>query len=567
MARHPYIQRRGNKFGYRRRVPSELQEIIGRKEWKPSLGGNYEQALEKARLLALQHDQEIAKAKRKLAENVTKELSLVEIERLTHLWFLREYEEIQREENSERLIYSEDVNHASEEVLNALLDLNKDRLTTNDFLDENGSFKWADDLLADQGINLDKSSDSYFALCRNLIRSAQEGFRRAEAELQGDYTWQPSDPVLKGLPESSEAISTVSPTPQSDTPVFSVVFDKYLEERKPPKQTAMDFTTYVRRFKEVNGDLRVDKIARSHVREFKDALLKLPAHQNKAHRAMTVPELLKAVQGTEYKKLSRGSVNKALNAIKAVLSWAVTNGYIESNPATKFNIKDPEANKEKRLPYDEEDMKKIFTSPIYTKGKRPKAGCGEAAKWLPVLALFTGARLEELGQSLVTDIKEEQGITFLHLTTIEEGKRLKTKSSRRKVPIHPQLVRMGFLDYVEQQHKAGRVQLFPDLRKDTKDKLTGHWSRWFGRYQRDLGITDRKKVFHSFRHTFKDACRRARIPIDVHDAITGHSGRTVADDYGSGSYPLEVMADEIAKVEFPSLDLRELGKKTGSNFK
>ncbi len=47
--------------------------------------------------------------------------------------------------------------------------------------------------------------------------------------------------------------------------------------------------------------------------------------------------------------------------------------------------------------------------------------------------------------------------------------------------------------------------MFPGLRPDKKGAVTGNWSKWWGRYARQSGITDRRKVFHSFRHTFKDA--------------------------------------------------------------
>lgn len=68
-------------------------------------------------------------------------------------------------------------------------------------------------------------------------------------------------------------------------------------------------------------------------------------------------------------------------------------------------------------------------------------------------------------------------------------------------------------------------------------------------HARKLGITDRRKVFHSFRHTFKDACRRARIPEAVHDALTGHASGSVGRRYGSGQ-PVEVLAEAVAKLGY-----------------
>ena len=87
--------------------------------------------------------------------------------------------------------------------------------------------------------------------------------------------------------------------------------------------------------------------------------------------------------------------------------------------------------------------------------------------------------------------------------------------------------------------------------------MTGNWSKWWGRYTDGLGITDPRKVFHSFRHAFKSACRAARIEEELHDALTGHTTASVGRRYGGG-VPLEVLAEAIAKVSYRGLDLSHL---------
>ena len=79
----------------------------------------------------------------------------------------------------------------------------------------------------------------------------------------------------------------------------------------------------------------------------------------------------------------------------------------------------------------------------------------------------------------------------------------------------------------------------------------GAWSKWFTRFLRKtVGIEEPKKVFHSFRHTFKDMGREAGLREDVHDALTGHSGGGVGRGYGRG-FGLKAMAAEMAKIEVP----------------
>jgi integrase len=176
------------------------------------------------------------------------------------------------------------------------------------------------------------------------------------------------------------------------------------------------------------------------------------------------------------------------------------------------------------------------------------------------MALYMGARLEELGQALVSDVVTVGGVLCLDINDQSEGKSVKTASSRRTVPIHPELVRLGFQRYVAALDKGGR--LFPDLRQDQFDKWTGNFSKWWGRWARGLGITDRRKVFHSFRHTFKAACRRGGIQEETHDLLTGHQGTGVGRSYGRAEYSPELvktLAKAMRKIGYSGAKVAAVG--------
>jgi integrase len=85
------------------------------------------------------------------------------------------------------------------------------------------------------------------------------------------------------------------------------------------------------------------------------------------------------------------------------------------------------------------------------------------------------------------------------------------------------------------------------------------WSKWFGRYKRELGITNKASVFHSFRHGFKDAARTARVSEELHDALTGHTSSSVGRTYGAKDmvrrFGLETLADAVSRIKYPGLDL------------
>jgi len=374
-----------------------------------------------------------------------------------------------------------------------------------------------DALLNHHGIDIEKGGEIYKKLCYSTLLA---NFRAAKIQLE-----RHEGEIIDTPPKPEEFQKSLR---------LSQIFDLYKTEKEQagaPKKTTEDAQRQVRRFNDLHGNLPVKGITKAHVREFKDAMLR---------------------QGLSPRTVQE----KCLAFLKAILNWAVNNGYIDHSPASGLNVARPKVENTARLPYSVDDLNKIFRMPIYTTGERPKAGGGEAAKWIPLLALFTGARLEELGQLHVADVKETEGIQYLDMTTVDEGKRYKTRSSRRKIPIHSELIRLGFMAYVEERRKAGDQRLFPEVRS-SNESVTAAWSKWWGHYVRKHGITDSRKVFHSFRHTVKDAFRDSGVDIALNDAIMGHAQGNVSSSYGQG-YSLRVLADAMKKLGVPGLDLEHL---------
>jgi len=125
----------------------------------------------------------------------------------------------------------------------------------------------------------------------------------------------------------------------------------------------------------------------------------------------------------------------------------------------------------------------------------------------------------------------------------------KNEVSNRVVPVHPELMRLGFADYVRSQPPEGR--LFPLLRAD----VFGHWSSGFSKWfngvflRKELGIADKRKVNHSFRHTFISLCRNSGIDIRAEYALTGHRLGAVHEGYGDAP-SIEYLYSELKKVRF-----------------
>ena len=271
----------------------------------------------------------------------------------------------------------------------------------------------------------------------------------------------------------------------------------------------------------------------------------------------------------EARKVKAATVNKLLGGVQAVIMWGRVNGLIPddvpwSDPFARMRLDEDEPERE---PWESAELQILFTSTVFVSNARPSGGRGEAAYWLPLLGLYTGARQGELAPLTASDITRDDatGLPIIAITEDEaRGTRLKTRSSRRVVPVHPELVRLGFLDVVEEcRARSGMsAPLFPLLTPGPRGGYSEGWSKWFGRYIRGIGITNPNRVFHSLRHSFKDALRAAGVSEDVNDALTGHSGGGVGRSYGAKDvvrrFGLQRLAGEVAKVDYAGLDLSHL---------
>jgi integrase len=280
---------------------------------------------------------------------------------------------------------------------------------------------------------------------------------------------------------------------------------------------------------------------------------------------MSLPEL--AEWGREHPdapKLSRQSVNKQFGGVQTIAKWAHRNGIIPddvswSDPFAGLRL---ETEEPKREPFTASELRTLFGSPVFTAGERPDGGQGDVAFWLPLLALFTGMRRSEIAMLTAADVQMDDATEDWVIVLSKDkskGKKLKTEGSARTIPVHPELVRIGFARFVETVGKAGATEwLFPAVSPQRPGGAKA-WTKWFRRYLNSIAITDTRKVLHSLRHGFKDALRAAGIPEDLNDALTGHTLGTVGRRYGAKAivqrFGMPRLVEAIAKVSYSKLDL------------
>jgi integrase len=374
------------------------------------------------------------------------------------------------------------------------------------------------------------------------------------AVLEQERRWRALD--YSNLPTAAPAAPTVASAPVAAPAATGLrlgeVYERYAAERGITAKLKLEHATLMRRLTgELGGDVPIRSVTKAQVVLFKDLMIQMPTVLTAAQRRMPMRDIIAEFAGRDVARAARGTVIKNISFLHTFFTWAVDNGYADSNPVSGvIPAKQAGPARDKRQPYSAEDIRTIFTSDIWTDPNQPR----DERYWLPVLALHTGCRLEELGQLARADVRQQDGVWFLDITTQSDDdghdKRLKTDSSHRRVPLHPTLIRLGFPAYAG---GAKGSRLFPNLKADRTGKLTAAFSKWWARHCDRIGLTDRRKVFHSFRHAFKDARRDAGLSEEIHDALTGHSGG-VGRRYGNG-VALPRLAQEIARVGYPSFPL------------
>ncbi|WLB91327.1 site-specific integrase [Bradyrhizobium japonicum USDA 135] len=416
-----------------------------------------------------------------------------------------------------------------------------------------------EELLEEFQQNLDPKSHSYRRLGMAVLGARVKALKDIERRNAGELV---ETPALANGPVAA---------PGSGGTLRNAV-EGWEKERARPPGTVHEYRRAVEMFIQLHGDLAVADIKKRHAREYRDALQLVPSVRRGAMRAATLPTLSDwGRQNSEAPKVSAGTVNKQLGAVQAIVGWAHHNGVIPddvpwSDPFQKMRVEEEQSG---RGPFAINELQAIFDAPLFTHQESPTGAKGAAGVWLPLLALFNGARQGELAGLKASNIGQDANTPLLFIVADRKaGKRVKTKVSERVIPVHPLLVRLGFLDYVEERRRQGEhAWLFPTVAPDQGRALSA-WSKWFGRYLRTtVGIKDTDRVFHSFRHGVKDALRRGRVDVEAREALLGHSGSTSAVSRGYGAsemlerWGVKVLRDAVAKIEYVGLDLSKV--KTG----
>jgi integrase len=411
-------------------------------------------------------------------------------------------------------------------------------------------------LLEKNGIErIEKGSVAYVKLCRGVLRAQLQGIEIEKKQMLSGFEETPDVSFREQLPSSRQI-----PNGGEKGQLISGVIDKYADEAKINwrAKTKDENLSILNLFKEVVGDVPIQSINRMKIGEFKQTLMKLPPNmkKNPRYRKKSISEILKMEVP---KTLSKTTVAKYLTRVGALFEYALKNGLYEgANPATGMNPPKDKRAHEARAPFVKDELVKLFHSDDYIEDRHDKS----YQFWMPILALFTGARLNELAQLHLSDIRQAEDGVWVFDINDEEGKRLKAKSSKRIIPIHSFLLNdLNFRSHVEHLKAKGEQRLFPEL-KEGRDGFGRNVSRWFNEtYRQKCGIvfTDgRKRDFHSFRDTFITHLVHQKVNDRMRLQVAGHSaGKDMTNVYAD-PFPAKQLYDEvISKLDY-GIDLSHL---------
>lgn len=300
----------------------------------------------------------------------------------------------------------------------------------------------------------------------------------------------------------------------------------------------------------IGPDISIENVTAENARQVKAVLQKYPKSRNKNPRTRNL-SLTEAIELLDIEKLNVKTINNYLQSCSGLFSWAKTNGYIESNvfAGLTMRVNRRHAAKDGRQAFLIEQTRLMMEE--LTINKRGLINL-DHQKWGPLIGLYTGARLNEIGQLQLNDIRQQDGIWCFDFNDNGDGKRLKNDGSRRLVPLHPKLIELGFLEYIDTLRKQGESRLFPKLTYTTKSGWGRNLGRWFNEeFLVQLGIKSKSLVFHSLRHTVVTTLLQASVEEQIVKAIVGHSQSGVTQQhYFKKGYTLGQLKVALSKVPY-----------------
>lgn len=505
--------RKGSKVPeYDRDVPVDIRRIVGKAKWKKSLRGlSLDDANAEARRLASEHDAIIAAARGGDPIDRSHPLGTTALDLAGDVDG-----------------YLEWINERARDAMR----LADEAASWREHASENGpAHDIADpDWAAGKAVSLDAER---FEIRRQIARDLPH-FRAigvTPAELRRKRLFAAAD-VFEANPRDPETIT------------LSGVLEAWKEANEPVAPEQYEYP--VKLFEEFHGALPIKEITTAHVRDFRSALLKMPPASGGKFDGLTMQQIIQKADVENLKLLKVSTASKHFRCLKAIFQFAQEDGFIGTNIAAGIKYRGPkekyaEAKKVRRRTFSPAELETLFKAASTAPWRD-----GEENMWFLRLLTYTGARPEELAQLSAQDIFTIGKHVCISLHD-EGDNHMKNPSSVRKVPVHPELLRLGFEEF--RKSAENRSYLFSTLEPDGRGRRYGRMRNCLTRLINGKVSADPRLVPYSLRHTFRNTMENTDAPEWVIEGIMGHSNPEHKTGRGYGDQQVAKMAEWIAKAD------------------
>ena len=370
-------------------------------------------------------------------------------------------------------------------------------------------------------------------------------------------TISPSEPIKTSisplLSDASEQSLSLSSATYFERKKIGGVILKSIESDK----------SIVNEFIEIVGDIDFSMLTKKLVSHYIDVQTKLPPNRRKSpkYKGLSIQEVVD-LNLSDKETQNPQNINKRLSKLSSFGNWGVKQGLLKTNPFRDMKL-EVKKSRTQRQPFTIQELKKILKPEIYfdwtINYKHPIYNTGGAKNqmpyyWVFILGIFSGLRTNEMCQLRLEDIKKESKIWFLHVEESEQTK-VKTANAIRKVPVHPQLMELGFIDYVGNLKKQKKDRVFWELTK-SRDGYAKKVSRHYNeKYLPAVGVWERNvKVLYCTRHTFVNSLYQNKVDENVIKVLVGHEKEFTMKHYGGEPFSAERLLKEVSKVSYKGIN-------------
>lgn len=554
----PYLMKRNSRWYFRFRVPIAIQSLAGRSELRVSLNTSSLKVAKNLLPEALPYVYELKRLTRRMKQlepdHVRTALDRIFTELVETLEHSKE-PWMRGQHRGQSLVTG--INIGGQEL--ATINEYKQLSAANDArkaVKSRDPSRWVNSAcnqLQTLGVAPDLESQLFKDFCVEIGKLELLFLDAQAARLVGDFeTEESSIGYFKrnGYNVVPTAISVLGHGPK-----LSEAWAEYFEEKTAgtpdphwKDKTARGHQATFDEFLELVTDIRANQVTRMVMQNYLSRVAKLPKNRKKLYGEKSASELL-AMDFKESQLPSSRTIAEKLVQIGSFLKWCrVSKTYIESDPTEGITVR---SSSRSYAPFTQSDLKVLFENVRYSENKHRTMW----HFWVPLLALYTGARQTEIGQLLLDNIVEEDGNWVLAITDLAEGQRVKTRAGVRKVPISSHLIEIGFIEYTQSLKSLGEVRLLPDLPKG-KHGWGQKISRWFNdTYKKRCGIepdpTGGRKVFHSFRHTAITKATSSGLPIQLCQQVFGHEKSVLGETATyTHQYPVSALLPVVEALDF-----------------